>query len=88
LGQAALDVSIRTARRCAAETYFDCPYYEQLQYVGDTRIQTLLHYYVSSDRPTRNAIEQFGWSIMENGLTQSGIQTERRRSSRRSACGG
>ena len=31
-----------TARRCAGETYFDCPYYEQLQYVGDTRIQALV----------------------------------------------
>ncbi|MFM7837949.1 MAG: alpha-L-rhamnosidase N-terminal domain-containing protein, partial [Chitinophagaceae bacterium] len=31
----------RTARLCAVDTYFDCPYYEQLQYVGDTRIQAL-----------------------------------------------
>ena len=29
----------RTARLCAGETYYDCPYYEQLQYVGDTRIR-------------------------------------------------
>ncbi|MGC9342826.1 MAG: alpha-L-rhamnosidase, partial [Bacteroidales bacterium] len=28
----------RTARLCAWDTYMDCPYYEQLQYVGDTRI--------------------------------------------------
>ena len=33
------EVGWRTARLCANETYFDCPYYEQLQYVGDTRIQ-------------------------------------------------
>ena len=37
----------RTARLCANETYFDCPYYEQLQYVGDTRIQALISLYVS-----------------------------------------
>ena len=28
------DVGWRTARLCANETYFDCPYYEQLQYIG------------------------------------------------------
>lgn len=65
-------VSVRTAERCAGETYFDCPYYEQLQYVGDTRIQALIGYYLGRDRAlTRNAIETLGWSIMENGLTQS-----------------
>jgi alpha-L-rhamnosidase len=66
------DVSIRTAERCAGETYFDCPYYEQLQYVGDTRIQALIGYYLGRDRALqRNAVETLGWSIMENGLTQS-----------------
>ncbi len=66
------DVSVRTAERCAGETYFDCPYYEQLQYAGDTRIQTLIGYYVGRDRRLqRNAVENLGWSMMENGLTQS-----------------
>jgi alpha-L-rhamnosidase len=66
------DVSVRTAERCAGETYFDCPYYEQLQYVGDTRIQALIGYYLGRDRTLqRNAVETLGWSLMENGLTQS-----------------
>jgi hypothetical protein len=66
------ETSLRTAFRCAGETYFDCPYYEQLQYVGDTRIQALIHYYLSSDRAlARNSIEQFGWSTMDNDFTQS-----------------
>lgn len=66
------DVSVRTAELCAGETYFDCPYYEQLQYVGDTRIQALIGYYAGRDRAlTRNAVETIGWSLMENGLTQS-----------------
>ena len=34
-----LEIGWRTARLCANETYMDCPYYEQLQYFGDTRIQ-------------------------------------------------
>jgi len=66
------DVSVRTADRCAGETYFDCPYYEQLQYVGDSRIQALIGYYLGRDRRLqRNCIDQIGWSITENGLTQS-----------------
>ncbi len=66
------NVAVRTAERCAGENYFDCPYYEQLQYAGDTRIQALIHYYLSTDRAlTRNAVDQFGWSLMENGMTQS-----------------
>jgi hypothetical protein len=66
------DVSVRTAERCAGETYYDCPYYEQLQYAGDTRIQTIIHYYLSRDRSLpRNAVEQFRWSLIDNGLTES-----------------
>jgi hypothetical protein len=62
----------RTARLCAAETYFDCPYYEQLQYVGDTRIQSLISLYVSGDdRLMKKAIDDIGHSIMADGLTQS-----------------
>jgi alpha-L-rhamnosidase len=66
------EVSVRTAERCAGETYFDCPYYEQLQYVGDTRIQALIGYYLGKDRDLqRNAVETLGWSRMSNGLTRS-----------------
>ncbi len=62
----------RTARLCAGETYYDCPYYEQLQYIGDTRIQALISLYVSGDdRLMRNAIEQFHNSLLPMGLTQS-----------------
>jgi hypothetical protein len=70
--QAIWDVGWRTARLCAGETYFDCPYYEQLQYVGDTRIQALISLYVANDdRLMRNAIEQFHNSLLPIGLTQS-----------------
>lgn len=65
-------VGWRTARLCAYETYFDCPYYEQLQYIGDTRIQSLISLYVSGDdRLMRNAIELFDRSRIPEGLTQS-----------------
>ncbi len=66
------DVGWRTARLCAGETYYDCPYYEQLQYVGDTRIQALISLYVSGDdRLIRNAITSFDDSRVAEGLTQS-----------------
>jgi hypothetical protein len=65
-------VGWRTARLCALETYVDCPYYEQLQYIGDTRIQGLISLYVSGDdRLLRNAIELFDNSRLPEGLTQS-----------------
>ncbi len=66
------ETSWRTARLCAWETYMDCPYYEQLQYIGDTRIQSLISLYVSGDdRLMRNALEQFSWSVDSSGLTNN-----------------
>ncbi|MDD4227046.1 MAG: alpha-L-rhamnosidase C-terminal domain-containing protein [Mariniphaga sp.] len=66
----------RTARLCAGETYYDCPYYEQLQYVGDTRIQALISLYVSGDdRLMRKAIRSFDDSRFNEGLTSSRYPT-------------
>ncbi len=66
------EVGWRTARLCAHETYMDCPYYEQLQYVGDTRIQALISLYVAGDdRLVKNAIESIDESRTPDGLTQS-----------------
>lgn len=67
-----LDIGWRTARLCAMETYFDCPYYEQLQYIGDTRIQAMISYYNSGDdRLARNAINLMDHSRITEGVTQS-----------------
>jgi len=60
------------ARIGAFETYMDTPYYEQLQYIGDTRIQSLISMYMSGDdRLVRQAIEHFDVSRMPEGLTTS-----------------
>lgn len=65
-------VGWHTQRLCAVETFFDCPYYEQLQYVGDTRVQNLVSYYVSGDTMLmRNAISSINDSRLPFGLTQS-----------------
>ncbi len=62
----------RTQRLCTGETFFDCPYYEQLQYAGDTRIQCLTSNYVSGDTiMMRKAIQSFYDSRLLFGLTQS-----------------
>lgn len=62
----------RTARLCAMETYFDCPYYEQLQYTGDTRVQSFISLYVSGDdRLMRKALLDYDHSRIPDGLTQS-----------------
>jgi len=65
------DACLRTIRLASQETYLD-PYYEQMQYIGDTRIQALYAYYhFRDDRLTRNAIRQFDWSRCPEGLTMS-----------------
>jgi len=67
-----LDIGWRTARLCANETYMDCPYYEQLQYFGDTRIQAMITLYNTQDKyMVRNAIEQGRQSIVADGITMS-----------------
>lgn len=66
------DVGWRTARLCAHETYMDAPYYEQLQYAGDTRSQALISYAVTGDdRLARQAIEALERSRTAEGLTYS-----------------
>lgn len=66
------EIDWRVFRLSAFETFWDTPYYEQLQYVGDTRIESLLSLYnAGDDRLMRNAIEQFDHSRMPEGLTAS-----------------
>lgn len=72
------EVGWRTARLCAGETYFDCPYYEQLQYEADTRIQSLISLYnTSDDRLVRKAIQDFYLSLTPEGLTQGRYPSNR-----------
>lgn len=42
-------ICLRTLQNCMLETYMDCPYYEQLQFIMDTRLQMLFTYAVSRD---------------------------------------
>jgi alpha-L-rhamnosidase len=65
-------VAWRTTRNSSGELIQDSPYYEQLQYIGDTRLISLITIYVSGDdRLMRKAIKTFDDSRLPNGLTQS-----------------
>jgi alpha-L-rhamnosidase len=60
-----------TVQLDAHETYMDTAYWEQLQYVGDTRLQALVSYAVAGDpRLAAQAIEAFANS-RQDGLIQS-----------------
>jgi hypothetical protein len=62
----------RTARLDAHDTYMDTPYYERMQYIGDTRIQALISYTVAGDdRLARQAIQAFNDSRIPEGITRS-----------------
>lgn len=64
-GDPVSDACLRTLRLCMHETFVDCPYYEQLQYVGDTRIQALLTHALSRDaRPAVAALRHFAASAV------------------------
>lgn len=61
----------RTAQVDAHETYMDTAYWEQLQYVGDTRLQALISYAVAGDpRLAEQALDAFAASEADGGLLQ------------------
>ena len=61
-----------TAQLDAHETYMDTPYYEQLQYAGDTRLQALITYAMTADdRLPKQAIRALNDSRIPLGITAS-----------------
>lgn len=62
-------VSWRTLQLCAHETYEDCPYFEQLNYIADTRLQALASLYLANEsRMARRCIRLFRDSLNSQGL--------------------
>ena len=67
-----IKISKRALEMCSHETYVDCPYYEQLMYVGDTRLEALTTYATTrDDRLPRKAVYLFDESRDQTGLTLS-----------------
>jgi len=66
---AVMPIALRGLQMCMHELYVDCPYYEQMMYVGDTRVQMLINHVVSGDdRLVRRGVELFGWSRAKTGI--------------------
>lgn len=60
---------VRTLENCMMETYMDCPYYEQMQFPMDTRLQAMFTYAVSGDtRLAKKALEDYHCSMIPDGL--------------------
>lgn len=64
-----LNTSRRTFEACTFETYMDCPYFEQLLYVGDSRIEALSTYCISDDfRLPEKALKLLASGINDDGV--------------------
>jgi len=64
-----IGLAVRGMQMCSHETYMDCPYYEQLQYDGDTRLELLTTYAMTrDDRLAKRAIELFDYSRRNGGF--------------------
>lgn len=64
------DMCVHTLGNCMLETYMDCPYYEQLQFAMDTRLEALFTYVVTNDLAlARKALIDFHYGMQPEGLT-------------------
>ena len=66
------EMCLRTLQMDCHDTFCDSPYYEQLQYVGDTRIEAMMTLLLGiDDRAHRKATLMFDASRGMRGITQS-----------------
>lgn len=61
-----------TLQNCCWETFMDCPFYEQLMYVGDSRIEALCIYHLNGDVSLpRKALRIFACGVRSDGSLHS-----------------
>lgn len=66
------DISINTMFCCLHDTFYDCPYYEQQQYVMDSAVEAMILMRMSKDvRMVKKCIEEFAVSQLPSGLILS-----------------
>jgi hypothetical protein len=66
------DMCWRTLRNCSHETFEDCPYYEQLHYLADARIEAITHMYLSGDTDyVKHSVGLYRDSTRPDGLVES-----------------
>jgi len=74
--QQLIEIGDRTIRACAHEHFMDCPYYEESQFQGDSRIQMLVSYYNYGDPSlAKQGIELFSWSLNNEGFLSARYPT-------------
>lgn len=62
-------ISARAMQMCCHEMFFDCPFYEQQMYPGDTRVQLRVLAAMTRDaRMIRRAIEMYDLAARDNGM--------------------
>lgn len=65
------DMCVRTLENCMTDAYMDCPFWEQMQYPMDTRLQALFTYACDGNvELIKKALWDFHCSKMPNGLIQ------------------
>ncbi len=67
-----LDLCFRTLQMCCHDTFMDCPYYEQLMYIGDARIEALVTLVsTEDDRMVQKMLRLFASSQLPSGFLHS-----------------
>ncbi|NMA44064.1 MAG: hypothetical protein GX946_11895 [Oligosphaeraceae bacterium] len=65
-------MALHTLQCCSMETFLDCPWYEQLMYIGDSRITARIVYHLFQDhRLPEKALRIFSLSQQEDGSLRS-----------------
>ena len=69
-------ISLRAMEMCSHEMFFDCPYYEQQMYPGDTRVELeVMRSLTADDRLIRRAIEIFDLATRDDGMAPMNFPT-------------
>ena len=74
-----MEVSWRTLQLCSHETYEDCPYYEQLNYIYDSRNEALQSLALAGETALpRRTIRLFRDSMRPDGLVHARVPSRRK----------